>query len=248
MIKALKALLLALLILAAVPSIAEAARRKKKNVTPPPTEASLPVPQSDLPLATYLPPVVESKPTTLEVGLSTWAPDKFSRGTRNVGDREFERGSVPMISLNRMAFIDDRLKGLYSKFGLSAATLERTAQVSRPGGSVSEDQKLSLFSARVGVEYRTRKYSGDLLQPFASLAALPTMGLASRSAFEDTVTTDGVPFELALGTEVAPSFLPTESLGVQRSSIGLGLQYLFGSVGGSRADGLGVQGSLRVDL
>lgn len=248
MIKLIRVLLLTLVILASVPSIAEAARRKKKVAPPQATEVSLPIPRSELPLETYLPPVIEPEPITIELGVSSWSPSGFSRGSRTAGDSDLKTGSVPMISINRMSKISDRAKGLYSKFGLSAAQLKRTVNLERVGGPIAVEQEMTLASARLGVEYRTRKFMSDVVQPFAGLAALPTIGLASRSALESNVTTVGVPFELAAGAAFAPSFMPGPSLGVHGSSLGLGLQYLFGSVGGSRADGLGVQGSLRVDL
>lgn len=248
MMKLIRVLLLTLVILASIPSIAEAARRKKKEKLPPATEVSLPVPQSDLPLATYLPPIEEADPVTMEIGISTWTPSGFSRGSRTAGESDFKSGSIPMISINRMGVIGPRVKGLHTKFGVSFAQLTREVQLQRTGGSVPADQDMSLASVRLGVEYRTRRFFSDVVQPFAGVAALPTVGLAARSPVESNVTTVGVPFELAAGASLSPSFMPSESIGVHRSSIGLGLQYLFGSVGGSRADGLGVQGSLRVDL
>lgn len=230
------------------PSIAAAARRKKVT-KPVATEATLPIQQSQLPLDTYLPDMAEEKPVTVELGVSSWAPQHFNRTSRTGDESNFSSGSLPMISINRIGLISSKVPGLYSKFGLSFANLEREISTPVAGNAVTlDEQNLSLFSARLGAEYRTRRFVKDFVQPFASLAALPTWGLASRSAAEGKVNTWGVPFEAAAGVSIALPFLPSEPMGLGETALGLGAHYLFGSVGGSRTEGLGVQGSLRVDL
>lgn len=231
-------LAIAVLAVALLPLGAEAQRGRKPKAapTPVPTEVSLPIPQSEFDLDTYVPEMKPQSPVSVEFSASTWAPREFTRSTYSGSEDEFDSGDVPFLAINRIAPLTEKTQYVYSKLGVSAATLNRGPQ------------DLSLFGLRVGAELRSPCYFSDVVEGYAGLSALPTLALGSRSQLENKVNEFGVPFEATLGALFSPSFLPGPSVGAKRTSIGLGVHYLFGSVGGSKVDGLGAQGSLRVDL
>lgn len=240
---------LILLLAIALPLSANAKAKKKsaKPVEPPKAEFSFPVPQPEIEMRAQT-PLIQEDVVTFEVSVSSWSPKGFTRSTYNNGDQSFERSSLPFLSLSRLAQLGDEPIGFYSKLGIAAASLQRDVDVTIPGGTAKSTQSLSLFSVRLGAEYRARKYFKEALSPIVSFAALPTLAVGSKSQLEGQVSTKGIPMEAGVAFALSPSFLPETETGLKNTSIGLGVHYLFGNIGGSKLDGIGAQGSLRVDL
>jgi len=215
------------------------------------TEISLPVPASELELSGHLPkPQTQTEPAAVEVAVSSFSPTGFSRPTYSSGTQEFQTGSIPFLSFNRVAtlFSGERLRDLRSKVGLAMMRLTRAVNVPRGVGVFNSTQDLDLFSLRLGVEYEGPFVFSDRLRPFAGMSLLPTVALASHSQLEGSVNVRGLPIEASVGFTADPSFLQEGFWGLQKGSVGLGAHVILGSVGESKMNGVGVQGFVRVVL
>jgi hypothetical protein len=201
----------------------------------------VPVPRSELQIE--LPEDTDREPSTAEIAISTWEPSDFRRKDYRGNNGKFET-SFPQVSLNYSTpFLFTANGGnLRAKFGLSTASLERKGLAL--GRNSEVEQTFSLYSARAGLEFDGPVF-GRLLQPYAALALMPTLGLSSQSELEDSVSAFGLPFEANAGVLVKTGW---EFLGFTHTSFGLGGQYIFGTLDGSDMAGWALQGFVRVGL
>jgi hypothetical protein len=153
-----------------------------------------------------------------------------------------------MISLNRLGQVwaKEGALSLYSRFGLSGASLERAAGFTRPNGdSYRVTQVLRLFSLRAGLELQGPAFAG--IQPFGDFSLLPTLALATESALEPSVSRFGLPMEAAAGLLAKPLFL-SHLFGIEQGALGLGAHYVFGTVDNAKMNALGLEAFFRADL
>lgn len=229
------------------PSVALAKRSKARPVAPAENEITLPVPTSEIELRDATAAALHA--TSVEVGVSSYLPSRFTRPTFTSGENEFGMGSYPFISMNRVARVlaGDEPTGAYWKIGLATMSLRRTVLVNRGAGVFSAAQDLSLLALRFGAEYKGPRFAG-IAQPYVGVAALPMAAFASQSQLEESLSAYGLPFEGTAGVELFVPALQRDVLGFKRIAIGLGAQALRGSIGGSSVDGIGGQGYMRVEL
>lgn len=224
-------------------------RRTIKIEAPKAQNFSVTAPQSELDILSQIRQEEETPPSSFELGASSWSPSGFSRSQFDGRSSDFSRTSLPVLSINRIAPLVWFSKGaaLAWKAGLGFASLERSATVVTAGVPISGRQNLALLSARLGLEYQAPRFAKDLLQPYAGIAALPTLATAPASLLGRRVNAIGLPFEAGLGLMARPRFL-ADFGGFRQGSFGLGAQYLFGAVDGSSLAGFGAQAFFRVSL
>jgi hypothetical protein len=201
----------------------------------------VPVPRSELQIE--VPDTNSTEPNTVEISYSTWEPKDFRRKDYRGVNGKFET-SFPMLSLNYSTpFLFFASGGnLRAKFGLSSSALERKGLAL--GRNSEVEQTMNLYSARAGLEIDGPVFA-SVLQPYAGLALLPTLGLASQSELENSVSAFGLPFEATAGLMLKTGW---EFLGFTNTSFGLGGQYIFGTLDSSDMAGWALQGFVRVGL
>lgn len=201
----------------------------------------VPVPRSELRIE--VPETRDIEPNTAELAISTWRPGDFRRKDYRGTNSEFS-SAFPQISLNYSApFLFTNGGGnLRAKIGLSFSSLGRKGLAFVRNAEV--EQRLNLYSARAGLEFDGPVFS-SMLQPYAGLALLPTLGLSSQSELENDVSAFGLPFEASAGLLLKTGW---EFIGFTHASFGLGGQYIFGSLDGSDMAGWGLQAFVRVGL
>jgi hypothetical protein len=238
---------LALLLLSL--SLPAFAAKTKAQAMPAPSEDttfSVAVPKSDL----ALPPLERSDDAAFEkswsIGASSWVPADFKRFTYDGSSSSFKRGALPYVFAEVGAPLW-RPGGLISaRFGIGYGTLERSGPAAAGGQNASPKEELRLLQLRIGAEYENAGL-GELVYPYAGFAFLPTFGMASKSQFEDRVSTFGLPMEASAGVRIRPRFL-REFWSFRNGALGLGGHYVFGTMDGSSLRGLGAQGYLQVSL
>lgn len=201
---------------------------------------TVPVPRSELKIE----PVESKAPEfdSMELGFSSWKPKDFERKDYRHQSSAFSR-SFPQVSLNyRSPFLfAARGANLAYLAGVSYASLERTGiALSRPA---EVTQTLHLYQARAGLEYNGPKLR--FLAPYLRFSLLPTLLLAPDSELESSVSALGLGLEAAGGLLLLSDY---EILGFKQLTLGLGGQYLFGSVDDSQLKGWGFQAFLRFGL
>lgn len=234
---------------------APAAHAAKKKKAAPPVEVdrnfSVPVPSTELYLSTKpnedLGPAIAS----FELAVSSWSPKEFTRPTYGRVTTKFSSAGLPMISLNRLAPLflkGDGVEGqgLHSRLGLSFARLERSGQFTL-GSTFVTSQTMNLLFVRLGAQYLGPRFFKSVAQPFAEFSLLPSLALSSQSQLEGSVSRLGLPLEAGLGLMAYPSFLK-DFLGMRNGAIGIGAQYIFGTVDNSKLNDLCAQGFLRLDI
>lgn len=201
----------------------------------------VPVPRSELQIE--VPEARDAEPSTVEIAYSTWEPKDFRRKDYRGVNGKFET-SFPLLSLNYSApFLYFANGGnLRAKFGLSSASLERKGLAL--GRNAEVEQTMNLYSARAGLELDGPVFA-SLIQPYAGFALLPTLGLASQSELENSVSAFGLPFEASAGLMLKTGW---EFLGFTHTAFGLGGQYIFGTLDSSDLAGWALQGFVRVGL
>lgn len=201
----------------------------------------VPVPRSELQIE--VPEEEDREPNTVEISYSTWEPKDFRRKDYRGVNGKFET-SFPLLSLNYSApFLYFANGGnLRAKFGLSSASLERKGLAL--GRNAEVEQTLNLYSARAGLEIDGPVFA-SALQPYAGLAIMPTLGLASQSELENSVSAFGLPFEANAGLMIKTGW---EFLGFTHTAFGAGGHYIFGTLDGSDMAGWAFQGFVRVGL
>ncbi len=228
--------------LASLASAAPASNAPK----PESTAFSVEVPRSEL----ALPPLERENEAAADkswsMGLSTWAPDNFTRGTYSGSTSSLRRGSLPYF-FGEVGAPLWRPGGVVSaRFGLGYSVLERSGPAATGGLNAAPLEELRLIQLRLGGEYETSGL-GSVLYPYAGLAVLPTFGMASKSQFEDRVSVFGLPMEASAGIRLRPGFL-RDFWSFRNGTLGLGGHYVFGTMDGSSLRGLGAQGYLQVSL
>lgn len=201
----------------------------------------VPVPRSELQIE--IPEESDREPSTVEIAISSWKPSDFRRKDYRGTNGRFN-SSLPQFSLNYSTPFLFMANGgnLRAKFGLSASSLERKGlNLSR---NAEVEQSLNLYSARAGLEFDGPVFA-SLLQPYAALALMPTLGLSNQSELEDSVSVFGLPFEANAGLLVKTGW---EVLGFTHATFGLGGQYIFGTLDSAEMAGWGLQGFVRVGL
>ncbi len=202
---------------------------------------AVPKSQMDLEPLRYVPP----RPVDVEMGISSWEPENFARGSYSGRVSKFERSGVPSLSLNRLGEIYAWSSGLIlrSKLGLSYMALERS-ETSLAGGlsTGSSVQTLNMFSGRAGFELAWTHLLPWNFEPSVSVAVLPTILNGDQSEFEKGVSAFGTPWEATLGL-----FWRSNLMG-QDIGAGVAGHAVRGSVGGSSLAGYGVQGAFRISL
>jgi hypothetical protein len=243
-------LLLVALTIAASP--AQAAKKKTKALEPEPERnISVPVPATELYLSTKPNEDVGPAIASFEFGVSFWAPGEFTRPTYGRGTSTFVASGLPFLYLNRLAplyLLGEGANGygFHSRLGLSFARLERSGQFTS-GSSFVTTQTMNLISLRAGVEFLGPRFLGQLIQPYANLSLLPTLGLSSQSQLEGSVSRIGLPLETGLGLILHPEFL-REFLGMRNGALGAGAHYIFGTLDNSKMNDLSAQIFLRLDI
>lgn len=246
-------LLLLLLAALVAPGAAFAAKKKQKPAANPGHEAdkvTIEVPQSELDVGSQLDEGPGNVPASVELGVSSWSPDNFTRPSYQGNAPKFTGGSFPYITLNRtkpFALFPGNGASLSYIIGISYGQLERAGTVSQLGSGRPASETLSLVSARAGVEYGGPRFASGTLQPFATFSVLPSYALAPQSQYEDRVSEAGVPFEASAGIFYHAPFL-RDFLTVTNGTFGISAHYLFGSIDSSKLAGLGVQGLFAVTL
>lgn len=224
--------------------------KKRKPVAPPASDFSVKVPASEIDVASRLPRQEDTRDVDYELAISLWEPDHFSRRSTSTDVSDFGLGSTPQLSLSRVApLASARSNGarFFWRAGLAYANLERSGITRLGAVPYRATQSLSLVSARLGVEYRALDLMGGLVQPYVNLALLPTYALGSASPLEPRVSAWGFPFEAGAGFIFRPNFLE-DLFGLGDASLGAGAHYIFGSIDGSKLDGLGAQAFVQITL
>jgi|GEM_PF-3724886 len=226
---------------------AAAAPKTKVTATPALSDTfTVDVPRSEL----SLPPLEREERALTEktwsMGASSWAPGQFKRATYAGGTSTFQRGSLPYIFAEVGAPLWRPNGVVNARFGLGYGTLERSGAAAAGGLNASPVQELRLLQLRLGMEYENSNL-GELLFPYAGFALLPTFGMASKSQFEDRVSTFGLPMEAGAGVRLRPRFL-REFWSFRNGTLGLGGHYVFGTLDGASLRGAGAQGYVQVSL
>jgi hypothetical protein len=241
-----KALVLALALLAAVPS-AEARARKKKKPEPA-TEFSVTVPTSEVDIASAAQRDEEQGNVAYELSISTWSPRDFTRKSYLPDVLKFRNGGIPQVSLTRIAPIKvyENGAGFHWRLGLSFVNLEREGLAGIAGAVYAARQELNLVSAALGAEYRAGVL-WNLVQPFAYFELRPSYLLGPRSPFEEPVNEWGFPLNAGAGLLARPAFLQG-IFGLGDGAVGISAHYMFGSIDASSLASLGAQAHLQIVL
>lgn len=235
-----RAFLAALALFVAAAPLAEAKPRREK--APPPTkEFSVEVPASEVDIAAAAKRDEEEGNVAYELGVSLWSPRNFQRPSFLPNVLKFERGSLPLLSLTRIAAIHvySNGAGLHWRLGVAYGTIDRRGMAGVASAPYAATQTLNLLSVAVGAEYRGAVL-WNLVQPLAYLEIRPSYLLGPRSPFEEPVNQWGVPFNLGAGALARPAFLQ-DLFGLGDGALGLSVHYMFGSIDASSVAGFGAQ-------
>jgi hypothetical protein len=221
-----------------VPSLAA----RKGSVTPENREFTVHVPRTELALSPEAERLAAHERPAAEIAASSWQPREYRRSGYSGQSSQFHRGSVPLSAVSVGLPLSSHRNGaaLYAKLGLSFTQLEREeAGLIRP-------QTLYLFSARTGLEYQGLRLFG-FLHPSLGFSVLPTYAVATASLVEGAVNDFGLPLEATAGLLLRPGFLK-EFWGFQNGALAVEAQRIFGTVGGSKLDGSGLQARFQVSM
>jgi hypothetical protein len=189
-------------------------------------------------------PEAQKGTRTLEMGLSSWLPGNFSLPSAINTTSSLGRGDLPLIYLNTSAPLK-LFPGLKSVLGLNFVQLDRDGTVDPSGNGTTITQTVDMLSARIGVEYTPPRMSSYNVVPYATLAVLPTLAGASRSAFTSGSLYFGVPGEVGLGARVK-----MKKLGIpwDGADFDLGVTGTDGTVDHSNIAGFGINAGVRFVL
>jgi hypothetical protein len=225
------------------------AKAKPQKAEVIPQDITLPVQTSQLKLENES-LKLRPTPSNLEIGISSWSPDAFSRSTYSNGEVNFGSGSYPFVSANYVSPLAASTDGFgfHWKLGFASVSLKRSVTVSHYTRTYEVEQKLTLVSARLGVEWRGARILTRTLQPLLGFSVLPTLAVSPKSQIEGNVSERGYPFEAVGGVIIHPKYLFGDSRAFEDSSMGVVAQYIFDSVESSKMEGMGVLGFVRFAL
>lgn len=232
-----------------VPAVAEA-RPRRKPAPKPPEDFSVPVPSGDVDITGEIKKSeVEKSPVDYEISVSSWAPSNYTRKNYAAAVTDFKRGSLPFLSINRIAAIKRWADGdgFFWRVGLSYASITREGFSDVSNISFLTEQNLNMVFLRAGAEYRGSLLLEQLMQPYLGVALLPGLVFGAQSAFEQKVSEAGVPFEFYGGLLLHPGFMKN-FLDLGDASLGVAAHYTLGSIGASSLKGFGVQGIVQISL
>lgn len=175
--------------------------------------------------------------TLVEVAASTWKPSRVTTGSRIAGTTDFATKGIPATSVSFLSPIAGRV--LYAEFGLGFLPVERSATLETGAIRVPQTQNGYIGTVRLGVQAMPWLLFGDRLLPYASAAALPSLLVTRRSAFDDGVSDTGVPFELGAGAIVRIS---------RPLSLDVGVHQVLGRVQDSDFQGFGAKAGVRIQI
>lgn len=203
----------------------------------------------DLPEARVIEPMRDlpteaSDQLTVEVGLSSWVPSNFSLPSNIATTSSFGRGDLPLIYLRTTSQLSI-LPGLKSDLGVNFVQLDRTGIVDNSQNGAPTTQTVDMISIRIGVEYAPIGMGNSKVQPYATLALLPSYLAASRSAFTTGTGYFGVPAEAGLGGRIK-----MKKLGIpwNAADFTLGVSATDGVIDGSNMTGFALNAGVRIVL
>lgn len=247
----LASLFLSLCVMLSFSESAHAAKRQKKSQPRPEEEQqiyALPVQTSEIQLVEVAP--VIRKTHEFELSASTWAPKNFQLPSYLPDPSDFNRSSLPMLSVSYLTkYFDAGSNGeVWTKLGLSYLSLDRKAVASGSSDSpLIAHEVLNLFSLRLGAEYVAKDLLPFGIEPAFGLAILPTWIAASRTELDSGVSAYGFPIEASVDLMYHFSGL-SSAVGSTDLILGIGVHDIYGSVGGSDMSGIGLQGLLRLRM
>jgi hypothetical protein len=226
-----------------------AAHSKKKKALKPVAHAEetylIPFAQTEMKI---IEPVVQKKRTReIEISASTWTPKNFSRRSYLADTTDFERSSLPNVSLNflNQIYVPNEKEDISAKIGLSYLSLERFANI---GLSASRAHEVAnVFSLRLGAEYANHLILPKGFEPAIGIYFLPTWIIGAINPIDSGVNATGLPIEASL--DLLYRLQTTDSLlGTSSFVFGLGVHQIYGQVDEAELTGLGIQGIFRLTL
>ena len=229
------------------PALAAPHKKKKYIIPKAQVEETYLLPIAQTQMKIIEPVVVKKKTREVEIATSTWAPKSFSRRSYLTGTTEFERASLPQVSLNflNQIYAPNENEEISTKIGLSYLSLERFADIG-PSGSRSHEVA-NLFSLRLGAEYINHQILPKGFEPAIGFYFLPTWIIGASNPIDNGVNATGLPLEASL--DLLYRMKTTDSvLGPAGYVFGIGVHQIYGQVEEAELTGLGVQGVFRVTL
>ena len=135
--------------------------------------------------------IVPVRPSHVEFSVARWQPNFVSFPSRIDGATAFQQGNVPQFGISSVS-----PRGWIT--GLFVTPLSRSGVSTLSGESLTVDQLLVLVTGRLGVE-RSYPLGKKGVSVFGAAALCPTLGLSSRSRFDDSREFWKLPVEFGAG-------------------------------------------------
>lgn len=218
---------------------------------------SVPIPRSELapmeyrraPEASLIPVQLfrSDAPARLEAFASSWVPNSLSTESRFSNVSSFQGGSVPQVAVSFLSAPLTRWRRASVSLLAGAAFVSLSRVGMGPTSPIAvpkqERQDMYVVPVRLGIE-------GAYPLPgpwsvYSDLALAPTIGVSSRTVFDDGRAVFGIPLEISAGAANDLRWLTSSLQGIQLKAAGV---WTVGNVASADFSGKGIKAGLSFPL